>query len=103
MEEKASGVYHLILITGETDAETPAYQRALNSLVQQIASEHKGCLAEPTTVKTFLGPDLPDPDEASIQGYVRGLQMRLGIGLLAFDYEFRQKEGFSFMIAYMKR
>jgi len=31
------------------------------------------------------------------------LQMRLGIGLPGFDVEFRQSEGYNFMIAYMEK
>lgn len=45
VKPKAGRGYNFVLIVGEAAAETPAYQRALDQLVQRIASEPGGRLA----------------------------------------------------------
>jgi HEAT repeat protein len=96
--------YDLLFIVGEASGETPAYQRALNGLVQQLASAQDGRLAATTQVKTFVGGSLPEPgNKAGIEGFVRMLQIQHGIGLLGFEVEFRQSGGYKFMVAYMRR
>jgi HEAT repeat protein len=96
--------YNLVLVVGEAGGETPAYQRALNGLVQQIASAQEGRLAASARVKTFVTESLPEPENTvGVEGYVRGLQVRLGMDLLGFEAELRQSGGYRFMVVYMRQ
>lgn len=100
-EKQAAGRrrYNHIIIVGQTAAASPAYKRTELALVEEIAAE----LDFSGRVNTFNGDDLPDPkSEPSISGRVMTLRMRLGVGpVQEYDVEFCEKNGVSFMIAYM--
>jgi HEAT repeat protein len=96
--------YNFLIIVGKAPGETPAYQRALEGLVQGIASAGDGRLSGEARIKTFTGDSLPDPGSTvGIESYVRAMQMRTGVGFLAFEYEFRRSGGYDFMVVYMRQ
>ncbi len=101
--EPLHGTFHSVLICGQTDSVSPAYEQSERRLVERIVAEHKSQIQAGTRIKTMRGPSLPDAaSTAGIEGAVRILQMRLGIGLLSFQAEFRTQDGYSFMVVYMK-
>lgn len=93
--------YDLVLVVSEALGTTAADEdeRGVRELVQQLVQE--GGLVDSATVKTFSVEALPDPE--GVEAYVRMMQMRLGIGLVGFHYEFRQSQLHRFLVVYMKQ
>jgi hypothetical protein len=98
-----SGKFTSVIVCGKVSAVSPAYEQAERMLLERIFAEHKSNLPEGTRGKTMRGPNLPDSDNlVGIEGFVRVLQMRLGMDLRPYQTEHREQDGFSFMVIYIR-
>jgi len=103
MEEKTrSDLVKYLFIESEATEKTPGALQALEKVTQAVHDENKSHFAGDIQIKAFLGVTIPTPDQVSVETFVRVRQLDRGLPLLAFDFEFRQGDGFTFFITYMK-
>lgn len=88
-----------LYVCGKANARTPRYEAAEGKVVERVFATRQGRLAEGQRIRTLTGPTVPD--QGDVTGFVRILQMREGIGLIAARTEFYVQDGISFLIIEM--
>ena len=103
IEEKSrAGLLKYLFIECEATQNTPGAFQALEKVTQAVHDEHKSHFANDIQMKASLGVHIPSQDRDSVETFVRMRQLDRGLPLLAFDFEFRQTDGFTFFVTYMK-
>jgi hypothetical protein len=99
---RLTGTFQVVIVCGETTTQSPAYQQAERRLVERIVAEHRSHIPPgKRRIRTMEGPNLPDrTSESAIEGFVRATQMMQGLGPRDYQTEFREQDGFSFLVIY---
>jgi hypothetical protein len=91
-----------ILVCGKTDHVSDEFAEAERTLMESIVAVHKTDMDDDVKITTMRGRVLPDRNsQAAIEGMVWGLQEKLGLRGLGFQTEFREQDGYSFMVVYL--
>jgi hypothetical protein len=93
--------YSKVIVVGEV-RDTPLFTQAEDKLVQSIASAPRHPLAPEVEIVTERVSALPRADRAAAEPFVWALQARHGMRGGAWQVDFYDPMGFSFMVVYLE-
>jgi len=99
-----SGTFDVVAVCGEGSPLLSDFAEAERKLIKRIVAEHKANIPPGKgRVKTMHGGMLPDrTSESETEIFVRTMQMMLGVGIRDYEVEFREQDGYSFIVIYMR-